>query len=181
MELLRAEDAAKLTDGEEGDEGAEDDDGAGGELFVVEVVEDASRGLVVDEAFDGLLDEVEEEDEDGEDEGFEEAGLGDGEEFEAAAEVKHLADEDDLGDDQGVDESEGVGEGFGVVVLLRDEVGVGDDGAEEDGEIGGDGGEVFELVRGSLPEARCGGILGHGAPSFLRWNREPGRMGKGYA
>jgi hypothetical protein len=86
-------------------------------LFEVEAFEGSSGGLVVDDALDELLDEVEEEDEDAEEKRFKQGGLIERKGFGAAAEVEHLADEDDLADDEGVDESEGEVEGSGVFVV----------------------------------------------------------------
>lgn len=178
VELFFAEDAAKLAEGEERKEGAEDDDGAGDELVPLHLVEDGSGWFVVDEALDELLEDVEGEDEEGEDERFEKNGLVERAAFGTLAEVHHLADEDDLADDQRVDDGEGVVEGGGVVVALHEEVGVGDDGAEEDGQVGGDDGEVLELVGGALLEAGSCGCCwggwipaGHVGPSWLRRRR----------
>src|SRR5215471_14049434 len=106
MEAGFAEDAGELAIDEEGVEGDEDDDGAGGEDLKVGLVQDSAGGEVMDDALDPFLEDVEDEDEEAEEEGFEGGGLIDGAGFGAAAEVHHLADEDDLAEDEGVEESE---------------------------------------------------------------------------
>lgn len=131
MELFFPEDPAEFAEGEEWDEGAEDDDGAGNHGFELQFAEDRACGLVMVEAFYELLDEVEEEDEDAEEDGLENGGLVERAAFYASTEVHHLADEDHLADDEGIDECEGVVEGIGVE-FVGDEVGVGHDSAEED-------------------------------------------------
>ena len=166
-----AEYAAELAEGEERDERDEDDDGPGDKLFDVEAFEGDASGLVVDEAFDELLNEVEEKDENAEEKSFQQGGLIERKGFGAAAEVEHLADEDDLTDDEGVDESEGEVEGTGVVVVPGKEHSVGCDGAEEDSEVGGDGEVVLHLVQEPLLMGElCGNGIrggGHGRPSFF--------------
>ena len=67
VEFLLTQNAAKFPKGEERKEGAEDDDRPGERLLEVELVQDRSRRLAVDEALDELLEEAEEEDEQAED------------------------------------------------------------------------------------------------------------------
>ena len=59
VELLFAEDTANLDEGEEGKEGAEDEDRPTYQLIRVDIVDDRSGGLPVNQAFDELLEEVE--------------------------------------------------------------------------------------------------------------------------
>ena len=66
VEARFSEHSAELAEGEEGHERDENDDGARGELFQIEPLKSGSCGVVMDEAFDELLDEVEKEDEDAE-------------------------------------------------------------------------------------------------------------------
>ena len=63
VELLLAEGAAKFYEGEERKEGAEYDDRPSDQLVGVGVVPDRSERLAAKDAFDELLDEVEDEDE----------------------------------------------------------------------------------------------------------------------
>ena len=98
----------EFAEGEEGHQGAQDDDGARDELGELDLVQDGARGFVVDEALDELLEEVEGEDEQAEGDGLEYDGLVEGTGLGAAANMHHVADEDDLADDEGVDEGEGV-------------------------------------------------------------------------
>ena len=136
MELFFAEDAGEFAEGEEGDQCDEEDERAGGELLHVDLVYDGPGGLVMDEALDELLEKVEGKDKEAEEEGLEEDRLVEGASLGAAAELHHLADEDDLTDDEGIDEREAEGERRIDVGLAADEYGVGGEGAEEDGEIG---------------------------------------------
>lgn len=112
---------------------------------------------MVDESFDGLLEEVEDEDEQTEEDGFDEDGLVERSVLVAAADVHHLADEDDLAEYERVDEGEGEIHGGPVVPMEGEEHGVGGDGGEEDGQIGGDAEIVLELCDGALLE---GGFVG---------------------
>jgi hypothetical protein len=155
--------AAEFAEGEERDEGAEDDDGSGNHRFELQLVEDGSRGFVMVEAFDELLQEMKGEDEDAEDERFEKGGLVERAGFCASTEVHHLADEDDLGDDESVNDGKGVAERIGAV-SGGDEVGIRRDGAEERGQVDGDDGVAPEFEGGSLLQTRCGCILCHGNP-----------------
>lgn len=116
VELVCAEDSAEFGEAKERDEDAEDDDGFGGEIAVVDFVQDGAEGLVVDDAFDELLEEVEGEDEEAKEDCLVEDSLVKRAAFGAAAEVGHLADENDLGDDESVDDGEGVTEVVGVVL-----------------------------------------------------------------
>ena len=67
-EFLRAEHSSYFAEGEEGKEGAEDDDGSTEHVVEVEVVPDSSERLVMDQSFDELLEDVEAEAEETEEE-----------------------------------------------------------------------------------------------------------------
>jgi hypothetical protein len=154
-----AEDAAEFAEGEEGQQAAEDDDGAGDHPVELDLVEGGAGGFVTDEAFDELLEEVDGEDEEREEDGFEEHRLVEGAAFDASADVHHLADEDDLANDHGVDDGEAEVHQVGVVAV-QEQVAVGDEGAEEEGEIAGGYGVVDHLALGLLLEGGfCGGGL----------------------
>ena len=59
VDRVFAEDTAEFSEGEEWEEGEEDDDAASDQLVPVGFEPHGSEGLVVDEAFDELLEEVE--------------------------------------------------------------------------------------------------------------------------
>ena len=68
VKFILAHHSAKLPEGEEGNEGAEDDDRLADQIVDVDIVHDSSSRQAVNEALDELLDEVEGEDKQAEDE-----------------------------------------------------------------------------------------------------------------
>src|ERR1700720_1346925 len=129
VEFILAHHSAKLPEGEERNEGAEDDERPAEQIVDVDLAPDSSKRIMVNDAFDELLDEVKGEDKQAEDDGLVENRLVQRFGVDTPAKVRPLSDENDLGDDKSIDDREGVVQ-IADLILFQEQHGVGQERAE---------------------------------------------------